>query len=141
MKKILCAAILLATLSCKKKNDDEAINTNTPTAEQLAGTYKQTSQKINGVEMFNTSSGAYEACDLDDTYTLSTNGTATRNDVGTVCTPDNNDQTTWSVSGSTFMLDTETLNIVNYNGSTLQLSASETLSGVTYTTEITFVKQ
>ncbi|GAB4094358.1 lipocalin family protein [Flaviaesturariibacter terrae] len=141
MKYVIYSALVLAMFSCKKKNEDETINTNTPTAAQLAGTYKQTSQKFNGVEVFNSSSGFYDACQLDDTYTLNTNGTAVYHDAGTVCNPSGDDSSTWSVSGNRFTLDTETLTIVNFNGTTLQLNTTETVNGSTFNTDITLVKQ
>lgn len=138
LKKILMLSVLAVSLySCKK--DDAPISTNTPSKEQLVGTWKKTAETTNGVNTWNTTN--YDPCEMDDNIQLKADNTFTYTDAGTVCSPSGTDNGTWSVSGSTLTVDGFPITIENYSGTTLKLKESFTLGGTTYTTISTLTKQ
>ena len=96
---VLAIAALISATSCKKSEDA----TCTLSAATLVGTYKITSAKINGVDLFST----FEACEKDDTYTFNANGNFVTTDAGVVCSPNNNDTGPWSLTGNSLNIDGE----------------------------------
>jgi hypothetical protein len=133
MKKILFAVLAVTTFmsftSCKKSEDA----TCTLSASTITGTYKITSLKLNGVDLFPLS----DACDKDDTFTLNANGSFIITDAGVVCTPSNNDTGTWSLAGSTISIDGDTGNVSNFSCNGFTVSATQ--AGAT--TEVTYARQ
>lgn len=128
MFKILSLVILSAAVFTSCKDDDESCNL---TATSIQGTYKATSikYKLNAstpeVEVFNTTSGWYDACELDDTYTIdATNFTYT--DAGTTCTTNPTpDVSTYTLTGSTLTVtsggDTFPFNVTEFNCNSMKL--------------------
>ena len=141
MKYLYCAALALVALSCKKKNDDEATSTTTPSKEQLAGTYKQTGETYGGMNVWGGSSSFYQACEMDDTYTLNMNNTYNRADAGTTCSSSTASTGSWNVNGSTFTFDGENWNIESFGGGALVIKQTETISGMPITTVRTYQRQ
>ena len=136
MRQLLIAILFAtATLSCSKKDD------NTPpaiTKENISGTYKITSVKVNGAEFIDQ---AFEPCQKDDLVKLEANGTVTYIDAGTKCSPAGDDSGTWDLSGNTLTLDSETATIQSFDGNNLVVSAEYDLAGSTVPAVITFAKQ
>jgi len=139
MRKMMLAFSFLAIFSCKKKKDEDK-GTTTPSRDQLVGTYKQTGHTINGGNVF-TAGGLYEACDMDDTYTLNANNTYNITDAGTTCSPSNTGTGTWSISGSTFVMDSDTMQVVNYQNGTLTLNQTISFGGMNMTNVFTYQRQ
>ncbi len=134
MKKNLIAIMAIATLisfaSCKKTEDA----TCTLSSASLIGTYKVSSVKVNGVDV---TSIIIDACQRDDTYTFNVNGSYVTTDAGVVCTPNNNDSSTWSLAGNTLIFDGDTATISDFtcNGFTVTVNTG------TQTQVGTFVRQ
>jgi hypothetical protein len=131
----LFALTLLAT-ACKKGKDTPAI-----TKENIAGSYKMIAQ-------VNKSQGDPEedlyasmpACQKDNLYNLNLDGSFVIVDAGTVCDPPSGSQSTWDLSGNTITLSEETMTVIKFDGSILQISYSSAAGGVPYTTTSTFRK-
>jgi len=141
MKKTILALSMLSLVfvSCKKDDKDEPV---TPTKENLTGTYKMTAFTISsGGQSMDAFNNLMEPCDRDDIYKLNADLTYNIVDAGTVCSPDNNDVSTWSLSGSTLTLDGDPGTIKSWNGKTLVVEATDNSSGTAVTYSSTFVKQ
>ncbi|TCZ68576.1 lipocalin family protein [Flaviaesturariibacter aridisoli] len=141
MKQFLYAALVLALFSCKKKKDEEVINTTTPSKEQLVGTYRKTAEMTNGQDTWNGTTGGYDACELDDTYALNADNSLVVTDAGIVCTPSGGGTGTWSVAGSTLTLEGIPFAIVGFNGSSLTVRSTFPFNGQTYTIDETYTRQ
>jgi Lipocalin-like domain len=134
MKKNLFGILALTTIisfaSCKKS--EEA--TCPLSAATIVGTYKVSTIKVNGVDV---TSAIIDACQRDDTYTFNVNGSYVTTDAGVVCSPNNNDSSTWSLAGNTLIFDgdTATLSDFSCNGFTV------TVINGTQTQVGTFVRQ
>ncbi len=103
-KRILSVVfILVAASSCKKDGKNEC----TPTMNSVSGTYRITALKYK----MDPSAAEQdyllyrEACENDDYVILKTDGTYQYQDAGTVCSPDGNDNGTWTISGNTIISD------------------------------------
>jgi hypothetical protein len=118
-KNILILLIISAAFfftSCKKS--EEA--TCTLSASTIVGTYKATSAKINGVDLF----PLFDACQKDDTYTFNANGSYVTTDAGVVCTPNNNDTGLWSIVGNSITIDGETSTVSDFNCNGFTITAT-----------------
>jgi hypothetical protein len=98
---IVLASVLI--FSGCKKDDAKTCDLN---SANFAGTYKITSELVNGVEIHN--SANTDPCELDDLLIFNANGTYEYSDAGTVCSPSGDDSGTWSLSGSNLILDGST---------------------------------
>lgn len=144
MKKILLPLLLFISTSsllipsCSKKSDDPAY-----TKENLAGTYILISYKagLNGMPEEDVTDTYFESCELDDQYTLHTDGSYDYVDAGTACDPNGSDSGTWTLSGNTINIDGIEGNISQFDGTNLVVKGSIQQSGVTYTFTVTFKKQ
>ncbi len=122
----LLAIIMFTNVRCKK-NDDSSCTTN---AASITGSYK-----ITAVTYKATASSAEmdyfnllfpDACERDDVLTFQTNSTYQLKDAGAVCSPSNDDNGTWSVSGNTMTIDGDATTIESFNCKTLVLVNSDT---------------
>src|SRR3954454_6692492 len=107
MKKLLSLIIAIAIFSCSKNDDDN--NSSAITMENLAGNYKVTSAKVNGIDVLNT---YLPSCQQDDIYTLNADNTYTITDAGTTCTPSSDTTGTWSLSGNVITIGNKQFTIV-----------------------------
>lgn len=115
----LAASVLLAGISsCKKDNsDDDGDDDCEITVASVAGVYKLVSSvdiTMSGspVDMLHVS---YDDCELDDTNELKADGTFVYTDAGVVCSPSGSTSGTWSISGTTLVLNSGFSNIESYN--------------------------
>ena len=103
---LLAALTIMIVTACSKDPKPPACETN---STSVAGAYKITAVK------YKSSASASEvdymnvlfpdACDRDNIYTFNANGTYIIKDAGTVCSPNGDDNGTWSLSGSTMVID------------------------------------
>lgn len=107
MKKIMFSLCLIAFsgflfTACKKNSNEDC----EITEASIAGVYKLTAaKKIQGSTETDVLHILYEDCELDDTNELKTNGTFIYTDAGVSCSPNNSETGTWSISGSTLILN------------------------------------
>lgn len=134
MKKIFCAAFVLALFSCKK--EDKTVEL---TKENLVGTWKQSAETTNGINSWN--SAAHESCELDNHVELKNDNTYVMTDAGEVCSQDMTETGAWSLNGKEITMDAEKLSVDNFDGKTLVLRFSESYMGTEYTVISTFQKQ
>lgn len=98
---IILAAIVL--FACKKETNDCEITTTS-----IAGSYKITAvtYKANAgaseIDYFNTLFP--DACERDDIYTFNASNTYLIKDAGIVCSPNGDDDGTWSLTNPTAMI-------------------------------------
>jgi hypothetical protein len=141
MKKTILALSVLALVftACKKDKKDEPV---TPTKENLTGTYTRTAVTVSSggftVDAYN-HDGGFEACDKDDTYKLNADLSYSIQDAGTVCSPSNDEDGTWSLSGTTLVLGGVEGTIKSWNGKTLVFELGGGAGSSSYTE--TYVKQ
>ena len=125
MKKISLIAVLLSTMLFSCKKDDEKCELSQPA---FVGSYKVTAIKYQA----NTATpeiddyASLPACEKDDVITFNSNGSTTYTDAGTVCVPDGNDTGTWSLTGSTMVIDTQiaTVTYFDCNGTTFTFAGT-----------------
>lgn len=100
-------SFLLLTLflvSCKKDRDEQQCQ---PNVAGISGNYKITSLQY---KMTSTSTPVdylvfMDDCEKDDLIILKADGTYQSNDIGLICTPNNSNSGTWSISGNTIISD------------------------------------
>lgn len=137
MKKIIYSLTLIAFsgflfTGCKKSSSEDC----EITEASIAGVYKLTAaKKIQGSTETDVLHLLYEDCELDDTNELKTDGTFVYTDAGVTCSTNNNETGTWSISGSTLILNSGTSTIESFDCKHLvvtYLSGSDTIKE-TYT--------
>lgn len=140
MKKILFglgAICLLAVASCKK-DDDNKSRTETLTSGKWQITGSKTTTTVNNTSTVDDDYASWDACEKDNFITFNTNNTYTADEGATKC--NSNDPQTdignWAFVNSekSLLIDGTSLNIDEFNNSTLRLSSSDTstFSGATY---------
>ena len=67
-----------------------------------------------------------DACERDDVYTFQTNGTYQIKDAGSVCSPPNDYDGTWSMSGNNMIVDGDPTAIESFDCQTLVISNTDT---------------
>jgi hypothetical protein len=134
-------SFILVIIGCSKKNDAPA--TVTATTTNLVGTYKFTAETTkSGTSASVDEFASLDACEKDDLVKINSDASIDFIDAGTVCTPPNNDTTTWSLPNSTtFLIGGDSYTIKSFDGKTLILTYTQTTvtPNVAYT--ITIVKQ
>lgn len=129
MKKIIFLVFItvLFITGCKKDAEPAC----TTDAASIAGAYKITavtykaSASSTETDYFNLLFP--DACDRDNVYTFQSNSTYQIKDAGTVCTPNGDDNGTWSfVSASTMMIDGDMVNLESFNCKNLVLINNDT---------------
>lgn len=144
MKKLSVLFLLVVTIvSCKKSDDAASV---TPTVQNLLGSYKQTGAMLQvgsfpAYSVWNTTSGFYEACEMDDVITLAANNVFTITDAGTQCSPSTSGTGIWSLSGSTITIEGNAATIESFSGTTLVLSSAVSYGGQNGKMTATFQKQ
>ena len=130
MKKIIFFLILTVLIfsACKKDNDTPSCTTN---AASIAGAYKITAvtYKANAssseMDYFNILFS--DACERDNVYTFQTNGTYQLKDAGAVCSPDGDDNGSWSfVSVNNLTIDGDPITLESFDCKTLILVNTDT---------------
>ena len=120
MKKIIFLTLITALFitACKK---DPSCTTN---AASISGAYKITAVTYKAsassaeIDYFNTLFP--DACDRDNVYTFQTNSTYQIKDAGAVCSPNGDDNGTWSfVSAGSMIIDGDPTNLESFNCKTL----------------------
>lgn len=111
MKKILAPALILFLFSCKK---EETENKAALTRENGVGTWKQTAESSNGLNTW--SSTFHDACQMDDVVQLQSDNTYQHTDAGQTCAGSTNESGSWSLSGTTLVMNGENLNVDSFNG-------------------------
>lgn len=145
MKKILTLALaFIAITSCKKDNETTETSLEV-TANNVAGTYKITAATatIAGTnqDILNNNS-FFEACDRDDTYTLTAAGVYTVTDAGVQCSPNNNATGTYSINtaAKTITINGQTGNITTLTATKLVVSQPN-FAGTGATVTMTYTRQ
>ncbi|MES2431156.1 MAG: lipocalin family protein [Bacteroidota bacterium] len=131
MKKLFLPAILIFALASCKKEDSCTLS-----ATSIEGTYKVTSVKLNGTEVFN-NSAFFDACERDDTYTLAANNVAVYTDAGVSCGGSSPLVDTWTLSGNTLTIAGEASTVTSF-GCTQVVTTSSFGGG---SEVITYVRQ
>jgi hypothetical protein len=123
-KAILLAFTAIVLFSCKKDNDDDcSLN-----ADSLAGTYKITAMlyKAPGVPEQDVYEDFFsEPCQRDDNYVFNASGTFVFNDAGVECSPPEDFNGTWSLSGSVITIDGESATISEFDCNSFETSVSD----------------
>jgi hypothetical protein len=140
MKKItaIIASALLVLASCKKDKHDGDV-----TKENLTGTYKLAALvSKTGNQPQEDEYAQMDACEKDDLVKFNADNTFNAVDAGTVCTPNGNDNGTWSLpSASQLTIMGQTHTIKSFNGRTLVLEYTTGSGNNTYTLTTTLAKQ
>jgi hypothetical protein len=146
MRKIFVAgtavALFLVINACKKSDNNTS---NARTVQNFTGSYSITALSGN---VLGTTVNLYDslpACDKDNLITLNSNMTAAFVDAGVKCVPPSDSTGTWSLSANTdsLYLATTAAFIKSWDGKTLVLTNSQTVSGIPLpiTVTTTLVKQ
>lgn len=121
---IVLAAIVL--FACNKEKNDCEITT-----ASIAGSYKITAvtYKANAgateIDYFNTLFP--DACERDDIFTFNASNTYLIKDAGIVCSPNGDDDGTWSLTGTTAMvIDGDAINLESFDCKNLVLVNTDT---------------
>ena len=125
MKKILLYSLVICLfISCKKDKDNNC----TLSMSAAAGTYRITAVKYKqtptSAEQDYYNVLFTDACEKDDTYNFNANGTYIFTDAGVKCAPPGDFTGTWSLSGNTITIDTESGNVDLFNCSSIVVSVS-----------------
>ena len=130
MKKLLIlstAVVALLTTSCKKDND----TTCTLSSSSISGAYKIASilykadAQTPAVDIFTAS----DACEKDDILTFSSNGTWTKSEGATSCSPANTDSGNWSLVGSILTIDGDASTVSNFSCTEMTINQSDPTTG------------
>ena len=127
MKKTTVFTLSIVLLfSCTKDKKIEECTTNvtslSTTYRMTAYTYKETPtspEQDYYLTLFP------DACDRDNTLTLSTNGTYLVTDAGTVCSPSGSGTGVWTFTGNNMTIDGDPTVIESFNCQTLVLSFAD----------------
>lgn len=136
MKKILAPVLLLCLFSCKK---EETANKTALTKENIVGTWKQTAETQNGINTWN--SAFYDECEMDDVVQFKSDDTYQRTDAGQTCASSTNESGSWSLTGTAFVINGQSMSVDSFTGSKLVLKQTETSNGATLTVMATLTKQ
>jgi hypothetical protein len=131
--------ISLATFSsCKKDKDAPAIS-----IQSISGSYKLGAWTYQENQMPPDDLIQYmDDCEKDDIINFKTDKTFTNTDAGVQCMPPGGYNGDWDLPSTTkIILDGEEHTLDSFDGTTLKVSQSETLSGVTEVYRMTLVKQ
>lgn len=127
MKKLfVLPVVLMVIFSCKS---DPPVAPCTTDATSISGSYKITAYTYR--ENASSPESDYypilfpDACGRDDVLTFSTNGTYQKTDAGIVCSPPENDNGTWSLSGNTITIDGDPDTIENFDCKTLIVTITD----------------
>ncbi len=146
MKKIflIIGISTIAIASCKKTKDPEPpAPTCALTTANMIGTHKVTaavykpSATAAEQDVYNNPT-FFKPCAKDDVLLLKTAGAYQIQDLGTVCSPSNNDIGNWSLSGTTLTINTQATTVTTFNCTTLIITQKDALTAgdeikVTYT--------
>lgn len=120
---LICAAFLF---SCKK--DSKTCNKD---MAGIAGSYRITAigyKASAGAAETDVLATYLDACERDDISVLNANGTLTYTDAGTKCSPAGDYSSTWSVTGSTIVIDSDSYTIQSFDCTTLVVTSSNVLA-------------
>ena len=106
--------------------------------QNLAGDYKITSAKANGIDVLNI---YLEPCQRDDVYTLNADSTYTITDAGTTCTPSSDTTGTWSLGGNNITIGDQQFTIVGFDGSSIAATTSVMQGSLTLIVDVVFTRQ
>lgn len=132
MRKILIAclatALFFAINACKKDSN----NSGAKTVANLSGSYGITAISGNFGGLSINLYDSLPDCEKDNTIQLNTNMTAVFVDAGTKCVPPSDSSGVWSLSSNsdTLYLAGTAAYIKSWDGSTLVLTNSESVSGI-----------
>lgn len=137
----LCLSLFALLSTACKKDKDEA---KPVTKEDLAGTYVITSVKAqagtpNEVDYTEL---VFDDCQRDDTYVLKADGTYTIDDNANTC-PDSPEGGVWDFKDNKFTIEafSQTGNLKSWDGKTLVVENTVSVSGFTQTVQVTFTRQ
>jgi hypothetical protein len=124
MKKI--TTLLLVTIlffACSKEKDCKTdVGSISGAYKITAYTYKQTptSSEVDYYPVLFT-----DVCERDDEINFNANGTYQKSDAGVVCSPPQNENGTWSLSGNTITIDGDPGPVESFNCKTLVISSTD----------------
>ena len=123
-KTTICLLAAVLFFSCKK--DPEKC---TSSVASISGAYKITAYTYKATPT-SPDQDYYpilfpDACERDDELTFNANGTYQKTDVGVVCTPPQNDNGSWSLSGNTLTVDGNPENIESFDCKTLIVATTD----------------
>lgn len=134
---IICSVIAFS--SCKKKDISTPI-----TVQNVAGVYKLTSSIAkdangNSVDVL----ANEDPCEQDDLDVLYASQDFEHQDAGIQCTFSDAFTGTWSVTANTITINSNTYNIISFNGKVLTINSTQTdnNTGISYKVTETFTKQ
>ncbi len=126
MKKLIICSLFLSVLAISCKKDDKNCDLN---AANFAGTYKITAltYKPNTATPAVDAYAFFDACEKDDLIIFNANNTITYTDAGVVCVPNGNDTGTWSLTGTTAVVDGESATVASFDckGMTLTIAGTD----------------
>lgn len=128
--------VVLTVIACQKEEDS---NTEI-TVASLSGTYGLTALTWTyGGTTYNIYD-SLDVCERDNLMKLNTDMTVNLIDAGTVCSPAENDNGQWSLSGDSLYIDNNGAKIESFNGTILVLTG-DVASAPGATGRTTFTKQ
>ena len=124
MKKLLPVLCFLLLLACDKDDDDAPCTTN---AASIAGSYKiiATTYRETPTSDIEDIYLTYDECEKDDVITFKTDNTYNFLDKGVLCTPQRNENGTWSYMGSSMTLNGGPITLVSFNCKTMVLERTD----------------
>lgn len=136
MKNILFISLAIVLISGCNKTSTQS--TPPVTMQSLAGDYKVTAVTVSGISILD----AYlPACQIDDIYTLNTNGAYTINDAGVRCDPPSTTGGSWSLSGNDITIGTQVYTLVKFDGAKIEATTAVDQGGFSVIADVIFTKQ
>ena len=136
MKNIFIILAVATTLSACSKSTSNT--TTAVTMQSLAGNYKITAATVAGLDILNS---YVLPCQVDDIYTLNSDGTYSIADAGTACTPTSAVSGTWSLNNNQITIGTQVFTLVKFDGAKIESTTVGTQGGYTVTVTVVFTKQ
>jgi hypothetical protein len=144
MRKIALAVsaftLLLVINACKKTDSS---NSSDKTVQNLSGSYSLTALTASLAGLSINLYDSLSACEKDNIIQLNTDGSAHFIDAGVVCVPPEDSTGTWSLSksGDSLTVASTVAGIKSWDGKTLVLTNTETISGFPVLATTTLVKK
>jgi Lipocalin-like domain len=144
MRKFVLAAsaiILLLVINACKKTDSS--NSSAKTVQNLSGSYSLTALTASLAGISINLYDSLSTCEKDNVIQLNTDGSAHFIDDGVVCVPSEDSTGTWSLSasGDSLTVGSTVAGIKSWDGKTLVLTNTESISGFPVLATTTLVKK
>ncbi len=139
---VISAFTLLLVINACKKSDSSS-NSSAKTVQNLSGSYSLTALTASLAGVSINLYDSLSTCEKDNIIQLNTDGSAHFIDAGVVCVPPEDSTGTWSLSksGDSLTVASTAAGIRSWDGKTLVLTNTETISGFPVLATTTLVKK